>query len=52
MVISGGSKGNGVLKVIGDSEGLDTTKHLLIEGGVINIAAQMTVLIQIWIMVL
>ena len=40
MVIRGESKGNGKLTVIGDTEGLDTKKHLLIEGGVIYIAAQ------------
>ena len=40
MVIRGESKGNGKLTVIGQTEGLDTTKHLLIEGGVIYIAAQ------------
>ena len=40
MVIRGESKGNGKLTVIGDTEGLDTKKHLLIEGGIIYIAAQ------------
>ena len=40
MSIKGQSKGDGVLNVIGDQEGLDSEKHLLIEGGRINIAAQ------------
>ena len=40
MVIRGETKGNGKLTVIGDTEGLDTKKHLLIEGGIIYIAAQ------------
>ena len=40
MVIKGETKGNGKLTVIGDTEGLDTKKHLLIEGGIIYIAAQ------------
>lgn len=40
MKISGETKSNGVLTIVASSEGLDTEKHLLIEGGVINIAAQ------------
>ena len=40
MVISGETKGNGILTVIGDTEGLDTKKHLLIEGGIVKISAQ------------
>ena len=40
MVIKGETKNNGKLTVIGDTEGLDTKKHLLIEGGIIYIAAQ------------
>ena len=40
MVIEGEKKGNGILNVIGDTEGLDTKKHMLIKGGVINISAQ------------
>ena len=39
MLISGESKNTGVLTVIGSNEGLDTEKHLKIEGGIINISA-------------
>ena len=38
MVISGETKNNGVLTVIGSNEGLDSEKHLKIEGGVINVS--------------
>ena len=40
LVIKGQSKGDGVLNIIGDQEGLDSEKHLLIEGGKINIASE------------
>ena len=39
MVIDGGVKGNGKLTIIADSEGLDTKRHMQINGGVINIMA-------------
>lgn len=38
--IKGETKGNGKLNIIGDNEGLDSEKHLLIESGNINIASQ------------
>ena len=40
MLITAETEGSGVLNIIGDNEGLDTEKHLLIEKGNINIAAQ------------
>ena len=40
MSIKGETKGNGILNIIADNEGLDTEKHLLIESGNINIASQ------------
>ena len=40
MVISGETKGNGVLTVVGSYEGLDSEKHLKIEGGVINVSGK------------
>ena len=40
MHIKGETKGNGILNIIADNEGLDTEKHLLIESGYINIVSQ------------
>ena len=40
MSIKGETKGNGILNIIADNEGLDSEKHLLIQGGNINIASQ------------
>ena len=40
MSIYGEKKGNGILNIIGDNEGLDSEKHLIILGGNINIASQ------------
>ena len=39
MVIDGGEKGNGKLTIIADNEGLDTKRHIQINGGIINIVA-------------
>ena len=39
MLISGETKNNGILTIIGSNEGLDSDKHLKIEGGIINISA-------------
>ena len=40
MSINCETKGNGILNIIADSEGLDSEKHLIILGGNINIASQ------------
>ena len=40
ILITGESKGDGVLYVIGSSEGIETDKHLFLNGGILNIAAQ------------
>ena len=40
MLVTGESKGNGVLNVIGSSEGIETDKHFFMSGGILNIAAQ------------
>jgi hypothetical protein len=40
LLITGDTKGNGRLNIIGDNEGLDSEKHLIISGGNINIASQ------------
>ena len=40
ILITGESKGDGVLNVIGSSEGIETDKHLFFNGGILNIAAQ------------
>lgn len=37
MNIFGGSKGDGVLNILADNEGLDSEMHLTINGGIINI---------------
>jgi len=37
MNIFGGSKGDGVLNILADNEGLDTEMHLTVNGGIINI---------------
>lgn len=37
MEISGGEKGDGVLNITAENEGLDTELHLTINGGIINI---------------
>ena len=39
MVIDGGVKGNGKLTIIADSEGLDSKRHMQINGGIFNIVA-------------
>ena len=39
MLITAETNGNGILKIIGDNEGLDTEKHLLIKKGNIYIAS-------------
>ncbi len=40
ILITGESKGDGVLNVIATSEGIETDKHLFMSGGILNIAAQ------------
>ena len=40
ILITGESKGDGVLNVIASSEGIETDKHLFLNGGIVNIAAQ------------
>ena len=40
MVIDGGVKGNGKLTIIADSEGLDSKRHMQINGGIFNIIAK------------
>ncbi|MBQ8038496.1 MAG: carbohydrate-binding domain-containing protein, partial [Lachnospiraceae bacterium] len=37
MNINGGTKGNGILNIVADNEGLDSELHLTINGGFINI---------------
>lgn len=37
MNIFGGGKGDGVLNILADNEGLDTEMHLTVNGGIINI---------------
>ena len=39
MNIDGGDKGNGVLNIYAENEGLDSELHLTINGGIINIAS-------------
>ena len=40
ILITGESEGDGVLNVIASSEGIETDKHLFMNGGILNIAAQ------------
>ena len=40
VLITGETKGDGVLNVIGTSEGIEVGKHLCISGGILNVAAQ------------
>ena len=40
ILFTGQTKGDGVLNVIGSSEGIETDKHFFLTGGVLNIAAQ------------
>ena len=40
LLIAGESKGDGVLNVIGSGEGIETDKHLFIDGGVIRVVGQ------------
>lgn len=40
ILFTGESKGDGVLYVIGSGEGIETDKHLFMNGGILNIAAQ------------
>ena len=39
MNINGGSKGNGILNITAENEGLDTELHLTMNGGTINISS-------------
>ena len=39
MNVSGGSKGDGILNIYAENEGLDSELHLTINGGIINITA-------------
>ena len=40
LLIAGETKGDGVLNVIGSGEGIETDKHLFIDGGVIRVVGQ------------
>lgn len=40
VLFTGETKGNGVLNVIGTSEGIEVERHLCVNGGVLNVAAQ------------
>ena len=40
ILITGESKGDGILNVIGSNEGIETDKHLFFSGGILKIAAQ------------
>jgi len=40
ILITGESKGDGILNVIGSSEGIETDKHFFLNGGILKIAAQ------------
>ena len=40
ILFTGETKGNGVLNVIGTSEGIEVERHICISGGVLNVAAQ------------
>ena len=40
ILITGETKGDGVLNVIGSSEGIETDKHFFLNGGILKIAAQ------------
>ena len=40
ILITGETKGDGILNVIGSSEGIETDKHLFFSGGILKIAAQ------------
>ena len=40
ILITGESKGDGILNVIGSSEGIETDKHFFMNGGILKIAAQ------------
>ena len=40
ILVTGGDKGDGVLNVIGTSEGIEVERHFLMDGGILNIAAQ------------
>ena len=40
ILVTGETKGDGVLNVIGTSEGIEVERHFCINGGILNIAAQ------------
>ena len=40
VLITGETKGDGVLNVIGSSEGIEVERHLCLSGGILNVAAQ------------
>ena len=40
ILITGETKGDGILNVIGSSEGIETDKHLFFSGGILKVAAQ------------
>ena len=40
VLITGETKGDGVLNVIGTSEGIELDRHICISGGIVNVAAQ------------
>ena len=40
ILFTGETKGDGVLNVIGTSEGIEVERHLCVSGGVLNVAAQ------------
>ena len=40
LLVTGETKGDGILNVIGSSEGIETEKHFFMSGGILKIAAQ------------
>ena len=40
LLVTGQTKGDGILNVIGSSEGIETEKHFFLSGGILKIAAQ------------
>ena len=40
VLITGETKGDGVLNIIGTSEGIELDRHICISGGIVNVAAQ------------
>ena len=40
LLVTGESKGDGILNIIGSSEGIETEKHFFMSGGILKISAQ------------